>query len=90
MSSEKTSPRTSPSCPVIPTRLLGDDHPPLVEVRGEVFFPVEAFRALNAEQAEAGERVFANPRNAASGSLRQVAEGKSPPNSTGCIGGSAA
>ena len=62
----------------IPTRLLGEDHPPLVEVRGEVFFPVESFRALNAEQAEAGERVFANPRNAASGSLRQVAEGKNP------------
>ena len=60
----------------IPTRLLGDGHPPLVEVRGEIFFPVQAFRELNAEQAAAGERVFANPRNAASGSLRQKAEGK--------------
>lgn len=60
----------------IPTRLAGTGHPPLVEVRGEIFFPVEAFRALNAEQAEAGERVFANPRNAASGSLRQKSEGK--------------
>ncbi|MFC6355277.1 NAD-dependent DNA ligase LigA [Luethyella okanaganae] len=60
----------------IPGRLSGTGHPPLVEVRGEVFFPVEAFRELNAAQAEAGEKVFANPRNAASGSLRQKAEGK--------------
>ncbi len=60
----------------IPARLTGSGHPPIVEVRGEIFFPVEAFRELNAEQAEAGERIFANPRNAASGSLRQKAEGK--------------
>ena len=44
--------------------------------RGEVFFPTEAFGALNARQAESGEREFANPRNAASGSLRQKSEGK--------------
>ncbi|MBX3090895.1 MAG: NAD-dependent DNA ligase LigA [Cryobacterium sp.] len=62
----------------IPTQLAGEGYPPLVEVRGEVFFPVEAFRELNANQAEAGERVFANPRNAASGSLRQKEEGKNP------------
>jgi DNA ligase (NAD+) len=61
----------------IPRRLAGEGHPPLVEVRGEIFFPVEAFRELNALQAEAGERIFANPRNAASGSLRQKEEGKS-------------
>lgn len=60
----------------IPRRLAGTGHPPIVEVRGEVFFPIEAFNSLNAEQAAAGERVFANPRNAASGSLRQKAEGK--------------
>lgn len=62
--------------PGIPLKLEGDGHPELVEVRGEVFFPTEAFGALNARQAEAGEREFANPRNAASGSLRQKAEGK--------------
>jgi len=61
----------------IPQRLSGSGHPPLVEVRGEVFIPVEGFRELNAEQTAAGERVFANPRNAAAGSLRQKAEGKS-------------
>ena len=62
----------------IPLRLAGTGHPDLVEVRGEIFFPVENFDALNARQAAAGERLFANPRNAASGSLRQKAEGKSP------------
>ncbi len=60
----------------IPERLEGTGHPPIVEVRGEIFFPVEAFKELNKNQADAGERVFANPRNAASGSLRQKEEGK--------------
>ncbi len=55
----------------IPHTLAGDGHPPVVEVRGEIFFPVAAFRKLNTELADDGEKVFANPRNAASGSLRQ-------------------
>jgi DNA ligase (NAD+) len=62
----------------IPDRLSGTGHPPLVEVRGEIFFPVEQFDELNARQRDAGERLFANPRNAAAGSLRQKEDGKSP------------
>lgn len=64
------------SIPGIPLRLSGTGHPELVEVRGEVFFPVASFHELNAAQQEAGEKLFANPRNAASGSLRQKEEGK--------------
>ena len=61
----------------IPARLATPNPPALVEVRGEVFFPVAAFDELNAAQAAAGDRIFANARNAASGSLRQKEEGKS-------------
>ncbi|GAA0494637.1 NAD-dependent DNA ligase LigA [Microbacterium aurantiacum] len=60
----------------IPTELRGSGHPALVEVRGEVFFTVEDFAELNDYQASVGDRLFANPRNAASGSLRQKREGK--------------
>ncbi len=60
----------------IPERLAGEGHPALVEVRGEVFFTVADFESLNAYQESMGDRLFANPRNAASGSLRQKTEGK--------------
>ena len=58
----------------VPHRLTGTDElpvPALVEVRGEVFLPNEAFERLNESMTEAGKPVFANPRNAAAGSLRQ-------------------
>ncbi|WP_055568898.1 NAD-dependent DNA ligase LigA [Streptomyces atriruber] len=55
----------------IPQRLAGDRVPALVEIRGEVFFPMEKFEELNARLVEAGDKPFANPRNAAAGSLRQ-------------------
>jgi DNA ligase (NAD+) len=55
----------------IPKRLRGDRVPELVEIRGEVYFPMERFQELNARLVEAGDKPFANPRNAAAGSLRQ-------------------
>ncbi|WP_329545345.1 MULTISPECIES: NAD-dependent DNA ligase LigA [unclassified Streptomyces] len=55
----------------IPDRLKGDRVPDLVEIRGEVYFPMEKFEELNARLVEGGDKPFANPRNAAAGSLRQ-------------------
>ncbi len=54
----------------IPLKLLGDV-PRLIEVRGEVYMPYTAFEELNTSQAATGDRLFANPRNAAAGSVRQ-------------------
>ena len=55
----------------IPHRLAGSGHPRRVEIRGEVYFPIEAFGDLNAALVEAGKAPYANPRNTAAGSLRQ-------------------
>ncbi|WP_326825230.1 NAD-dependent DNA ligase LigA [Streptosporangium sp. NBC_01756] len=54
----------------VPHRLTGDGVPDLVEVRGEVYMPVEGFERFNERLVEKGESPFANPRNAAAGSLR--------------------
>jgi len=56
----------------IPLRLLGEDHPKTLEVRGEVFMPRAGFEAYNKKARAAGEKTFVNPRNAAAGSLRQL------------------
>jgi DNA ligase (NAD+) len=56
----------------IPLRLAGKGWPDLLEVRGEVVIPVAAFQRLNEERLRGGENPFANPRNAAAGSLRQL------------------
>ncbi len=58
--------------PAVPLRLIGEAQVPAVmEVRGEVYMPIPAFEELNTRQAEMGERLFANARNAAAGSVRQ-------------------
>ncbi|MDP3859029.1 MAG: NAD-dependent DNA ligase LigA [Stagnimonas sp.] len=55
----------------IPLRLRGEP-PPLLEVRGEVYYPLADFRRLNAEMEAKGQKTFVNPRNAAAGALRQL------------------
>lgn len=56
----------------LPLRLLGAGYPELLEVRGEVFMPRAGFEAMNARAQRSGDKIFANPRNAAAGSLRQL------------------
>lgn len=61
--------RTIPS---VPLRLLGNDWPTVLEVRGEIYMPLAGFERLNQRARDKGEKAFANPRNAAAGSLRQL------------------
>jgi len=61
--------RTIPS---VPLRLLGEDWPQVLEVRGEIYMPLAGFEQLNQRARVNGEKGFANPRNAAAGSLRQL------------------
>jgi DNA ligase (NAD+) len=56
----------------IPLRLQLDDPPPVIEVRGEVYLPLDGFRRMVEEATASGEKVPVNPRNAAAGSLRQL------------------
>jgi len=56
----------------IPLRLQGSGHPPLMEIRGEIYLPFAGFERMNEARVKAGEPVFVNPRNAAAGSLRQL------------------
>lgn len=55
----------------LPHELKGENVPDLIEVRGEIYFPLQAFKELNESLEESGKPTFANPRNAAAGSLRQ-------------------
>ena len=56
----------------VPLRLRGSGYPPLFEIRGEIYMPFDRFEQMNEERAQAGESLFANPRNAAAGALRQL------------------
>ncbi|MCD7969220.1 MAG: NAD-dependent DNA ligase LigA [Alistipes sp.] len=55
----------------IPLKLKGEDWPPFFEIRGEIFIPLEVFKRLNQERECSGDTLFANPRNAAAGTLKQ-------------------
>jgi DNA ligase (NAD+) len=56
----------------VPLRLRGASFPPVFEVRGEIYMPFDRFEQMNEERAAGGEPIFANPRNAAAGALRQL------------------
>jgi DNA ligase (NAD+) len=56
----------------VPLKLRGEDVPPLLEVRGEIYLPIAAFHAFNEAAAKRGEKPLVNPRNGAAGSLRQL------------------
>ncbi len=56
----------------IPLKIVGKSYPSILEVRGEVFMPIKGFVALNIAQKKNNEKIFANPRNAAAGSIRQL------------------
>ena len=58
--------------PAIPLRLMGKNFPGVLEIRGEIFMPKKGFEKLNRKALDRGEKTFANPRNAAAGSLRQL------------------
>ena len=56
----------------VPLRLRGDDVPARLEIRGEIYYPFDRFERMNEERVRSGEPVYANPRNAAAGALRQL------------------
>ena len=56
----------------VPLRLRGTGHPRRIEIRGEIYYPFDLFERMNEQRVKEGEPVFANPRNAAAGSLRQL------------------
>lgn len=58
--------------PTVPLKLIGDNLPDIIEIRGEIIMPKSGFDALNIKQIEQGKKPFVNPRNAAAGSLRQL------------------